>query len=160
MCVVPMVDAVTSPWRRRRWEGLLSILHQTPVPWEMSSQRGQTEAAKRLRASCRRRLRHRESQERGPAAAGWRGWGAGNLFIFISRGRSCSFVLLCWCHPRLSCCSSMAPPGGRGWRRWGRSEPSVPALGGDQRFTNDVYAVVLVDTCWQNRRPVRHLEWN
>lgn len=37
---------------------------------------------------------------------------------------------------------------------------SVPGLGGDQRLTNDVYAVVLVDICWQNRSPVRHLEWN
>lgn len=37
---------------------------------------------------------------------------------------------------------------------------SVPRLGRDQWLTNDVYAVVLVDICWQNRSPVRHLEWN
>lgn len=37
---------------------------------------------------------------------------------------------------------------------------SVPCLSGDQGLTNDVYAVVLVDICWQNRSPVRHLEWN
>lgn len=56
-----------------------------------------------------------------------------------------------------------ATGGGRSWRR-GRGRavapPSVPALGGRQRLTNDVYAVVLVDTCWQNRRRVRHLEWD
>lgn len=37
---------------------------------------------------------------------------------------------------------------------------SVPCLSGDQGLTNDAYAVVLVDICWQNRSPVRHLEWN
>lgn len=37
---------------------------------------------------------------------------------------------------------------------------SVPGFGLDQWLTNDVYAVVLVDICWQNRSPVRHLEWN
>lgn len=37
---------------------------------------------------------------------------------------------------------------------------SVPCLSRDQGLTNDVYAVVLVDICWQNRSPVRHLEWN
>lgn len=36
----------------------------------------------------------------------------------------------------------------------------VPGFGLDQWLTNDVYAVVLVDICWQNRSPVRHLEWN
>lgn len=43
-----------------------------------------------------------------------------------------------------------------GWVELG----SVARLGRDQRLTNDVYAVVLVDICWQNRSPVRHLEWN
>lgn len=157
-----MVDAVTSPWRRRWWEGPLSILHRTPVPWEMSSRRGQTEAAKRLRASCRRRLRHRESQERSPAAAGWRGGGVvvlggqetfSSLFHGDDRAASCCFAGV------IHACRAAAPRRHQeGGGRWGRS--SVPALGGDQRFTNDVYAVVLVDTCWQNRRPVRHLEWN
>lgn len=37
---------------------------------------------------------------------------------------------------------------------------SVPGFSLDQWLTNDVYAVVLVDICWQNRSPVRHLEWN
>lgn len=50
------------------------------------------------------------------------------------------------------------------WRQGGRVAgsglASVARLGRDQWLTNDVYAVVLVDICWQNRSPVRHLEWN
>lgn len=64
-----------------------------------------------------------------------------------------------------TCSASSAPPFHPGWggRREEVGQASaclVPGLGGDQRFTNDVYAVVLVDICWQNRSPVRHLEWN
>lgn len=59
-----------------------------------------------------------------------------------------------------TCSASSAPPtpihpGGHP-----ASVCSVPCLSGDQGLTNDVYAVVLVDICWQNRSPVRHLEWN
>lgn len=74
-------------------------------------------------------------------------------------------LLLCWFHPWLWTPVVLAPhyqhphpsihPGGHPASVW-----SVPCLGGDQGLTNDVYAVVLVDICWQNRSPVRHLEWN
>lgn len=37
--------------------------------------------------------------------------------------------------------------------------PSVTCLCLKKGLTNDVYAVIL-DICWQNLSPVRHLEWN
>lgn len=70
-------------------------------------------------------------------------------------------LLLCWFHPWLwtpvvhAVHHPPIHPGGHP-----ASAGSVPCLGGDQGLTNDVYAVVLVDICWQNRSPVRHLEWN
>lgn len=36
---------------------------------------------------------------------------------------------------------------------------SVACLCLEKGLTNDVYAVIL-DICWQNLSPVRHLEWN
>lgn len=76
-------------------------------------------------------------------------------------------VLLCWFHPWLRTPAVLAlhhqhphPPIHPGGGVIRSSLGSVPCLSGDQGLTNDVYAVVLVDICWQNRSPVRHLEWN
>lgn len=80
-------------------------------------------------------------------------------------GTIMQLVLLCWFHPWLRTPVVLAVhhqhphprihPGGHP-----ASACSVSCLSGDQGLTNDVYAVVLVDICWQNRSPVRHLEWN
>ena len=79
------------------------------------------------------------------------------------KGTIVQLVLLCWFHPWLRtpvvqlCTTNTHPP----WGSSGSLRRSVPSLSGDQGLTNDVYAVVLVvDICWQNRSPVRHLEWN
>lgn len=83
----------------------------------------------------------------------------------VCEGRIVQLLLLCWFHPWLQTPVVPAlhhqhphPPIHLGGHP--ASVCSVPCLGGDQGLTNDVYAVVLVDICWQNRSPVRHLEWN
>lgn len=109
-------------------------------------------------------VRHREGRELevwgegGGCGRGWDGgWG-------VCRGVM-QHLLLCWFHPWLRTPVVLAlrhqhphPPIHLGGHP--ASVCSVPCLGGDQGLTNDVYAVVLVDICWQNRSPVRHLEWN
>lgn len=105
-----------------------------------------------------------EEWERGGGRGETGGVGRSKVRRLMRRGFM-QHLLLCWFHPWLQTPVVLALPHtstlGGGRAEVGQaSMSSVPGLGGDQRFTNDVYAVVLVDICWQNRSPVRHLEWN
>lgn len=84
------------------------------------------------------------------------------VFILGRWGTIVQLLLLCWFHLWLRtpvvlqlCTTNTQSRGGHP-----ALVCSVPCLSRDQGLTNDVYAVVLVDICWQNRSPVRHLEWN
>lgn len=74
---------------------------------------------------------------------GWRAGGRGG-----QRTNAIVLSAACWLFPPLP---TLLPPDGS----------SVLCLCVEEGgFTNDVYAVVLVDICRQNRSPVRDLEWN
>lgn len=102
---------------------------------------------------------------------GW-GWGAGVVVVILSGRRRSSGSSAAADGPLDQEGATVVAVGGwvGWWGMWGGGgggggagvigPASVPRLRRDQWLTNDVYAVVLVDICWQNRSPVRHLEWN